>query len=237
MGRMLGIGGYATGSGVTMVNTGLGRVVRASRDSNGDISVKELTILCKLMKFYRSEFGSKLLKVPILSEFFKILVTLGVPFFSLIMEIANIFHERKIKVIKKLITNTRKYHGAEHKVINMFEASDNILEETVETASSYSRIHARCGTNIVTFLIPLVLCFYFIEEMFFATMLIDDLLMIIGSIVLLILGMKMLQLFQKPILRKFLKPGLLMQKYITTKEPENEQIEVALTALKAALKV
>ena len=74
--------------------------------------------------------------------------------------------------------------------------------------------------------------FYFIINVFSGYLFKDDLTEFLGYILILIIGIKMLKLFQKPLFKKFLVPGRFFQKYITTREPDEEKIEVALSAIK-----
>lgn len=124
------------------------------------------------------------------------------------------------------------YHGAEHKSIFAYEKG---LDLTVENIKSMPRLHPRCGTNFITVtLIISILANSFIQ--------IDDIFSrIIIKIVIfpLIAGIsyEIIKIAGKSenILTKLLiLPGMLLQK-ITTKEPDEKQIEVAIEALKKVI--
>jgi uncharacterized protein YqhQ len=270
MGKLIGLGGYASNSGVTVINAGVGKVVSAYRNSDGTISAKELSVCSKLLKFYKLKIEKVILNIPIVSEVLKIIILFGVTFSSYIIEIFNVFFLREkwslkkfsililaglscyiyaflnifymflpliplLLLLKNEIINTLKYHGAEHKVINMYEYTNNVDNVTIESVKKFSKIHNRCGSNLIILIIPIGLLVYLITEVFFPTILIESSYEILWSIAVLIIGTKMLQLFQKPVLSKLLRPGLFIQKYLTTREPDDQQIEVALCALKFAL--
>ena len=141
-----------------------------------------------------------------------------------------------LKDIKRLF----QFHGAEHKTVYNFESGQNI---TVENAKSFSKEHPRCGTSFV-FIVMLVSIFSFA---------IIDYLIISSGINLTVLKriffhipciplvagfsyevLKLIAKYQHYFLFKiFAYPGLMLQK-ITTKEPDDSQLEVAISALKNA---
>ncbi|NLJ84085.1 MAG: DUF1385 domain-containing protein [Halanaerobiaceae bacterium] len=125
------------------------------------------------------------------------------------------------------------YHGAEHKTIFTYEAG---LPLTVENARKFSTLHPRCGTNFM-FLVILISIFFFSflgRPPFLLRILYHILLLplIAGT------SYEVLKLAAKdrvnPIIKVLALPGLYLQK-ITTKEPDDEMLEVAITALKAVL--
>lgn len=134
-----------------------------------------------------------------------------------------------------------QYHGAEHKTIHAYEAREEL---TVENAKKHSPIHARCGTNFL-FLTAFTSIILFsmlgktdsivmrvvmkLSLLPFVAGISYELIRIAGQI-----KNKPNNLFVK--LAYFLSmPGLLMQK-LTTKEPDDAQLEVAIVSLKATLK-
>ena len=133
-----------------------------------------------------------------------------------------------------------QYHGAEHKVVFTFE---NGKELTVENSRGYRTFHPRCGTSFIFIvLLSSILMFALIDTAVIAIM---------GSITLPI--RLVFHLLMLPIVSgvgyEFLKltakyqhtwwgislsaPGLWLQR-ITTKPPSDEQLEVAIVALKTA---
>nr|WP_241667348.1 DUF1385 domain-containing protein [Pseudodesulfovibrio senegalensis] len=138
-----------------------------------------------------------------------------------------------------------QYHGAEHKVIWTYEEGRDLAPAS---ARGYSRLHPRCGTAFLlfvlavsillyAFLVPWLLTFYSPEQFVFKHLYIVAvklLLMVPVSNVAYEL-IKFSGKFNKNILCKALCwPGLMMQ-MLTTKEPDDEQIEVAIAALQCAV--
>ena len=124
-----------------------------------------------------------------------------------------------------------QYHGAEHKTVNCFEAGKEL---TVKNVQSFSTVHKRCGTTFV-FLVVLISLFVFMlipKSLGFTWLLGLRILLlpVIASISyeVLMLGAKV------ELLKPLILPGLLVQK-LTTQEPDDKQVEVAIASLKAAL--
>lgn len=134
----------------------------------------------------------------------------------------------KMKEIKRLF----QYHGAEHKTINCFESEQDL---TVENVKKHTRLHKRCGTSFL-FLVMIIsmVVFFFVST---------------DSIWLRFLSRIVLVPFVAGISYEVLKwagssdsklvaavsyPGLCLQK-VTTAEPEDDQIETAIAALKGVL--
>ncbi|MBI4975637.1 DUF1385 domain-containing protein, partial [Candidatus Peregrinibacteria bacterium] len=127
-----------------------------------------------------------------------------------------------------------EYHGAEHKSIFTYE---NNLALEVENAKKQIRFHPRCGTSfiLIVFMISILAYMFLPKQDSFAQNLglrILALPVIAGiSYELLRLTAKHMQsVFFKP----FILPGLAFQR-LTTKEPDDSQLEVGLSSLKEAL--
>lgn len=130
----------------------------------------------------------------------------------------------------KDIQRVFQYHGAEHKTIHAYEAG---LPLTVENIRSMSTLHPRCGTNfmLIVMLVSIVV---------FAFLGWPDLwLRIVSRIVLLPLiagvSYEIIRFAGRSQLRWVacaITPGLWLQK-MTTREPSDDQIEVAIKALEA----
>lgn len=136
-----------------------------------------------------------------------------------------------VVAIRKLpdVARVFEYHGAEHKTINAWEAG---LPLTVENVKKQSRLNCRCGTSFIFMsLIMMVLVFTFIGN---TTPLKRILIKIIAMPLVMGIAYEVFRLPLKyphnPIVRILTAPGLWLQ-HLTTKEPDAEQIEVALTAL------
>ena len=129
-----------------------------------------------------------------------------------------------------------QYHGAEHKTINTYESG---AELTPENAKKHSRIHPRCGTSFLVFVIILsVFVFSAFAPLFqgFLMRIVSRIVLIpvIASIAYEIL--KLSAKYPKNILFKAIAfPGLATQ-YLTTSEPDLDMLEVGIAALKASLK-
>ncbi|HTQ79715.1 MAG TPA: DUF1385 domain-containing protein [Thermoanaerobaculia bacterium] len=127
------------------------------------------------------------------------------------------------------------YHGAEHKVVFNHEAR---LPLTVENARIQSRLHPRCGTSFLLFvLLVSILLFAFIPKT-------APFLLKFGGRLLLVpviagLSYEVLRLTAKrraaPLFALLVWPGLMLQK-ITTQEPTDDMLEVAIVALEEALR-
>lgn len=127
-----------------------------------------------------------------------------------------------------LVKRVFQYHGAEHKVISAFEHGEKL---TVENVQKYSTLHYRCGSSFLVFTIIVGVIVY----SFFSY---DNVWERIGIRLLLIpvvigLSYEWLRftnsLRHLPVLKYLGYPGLWLQK-LTTKEPANEQVEVAIKA-------
>jgi uncharacterized protein YqhQ len=128
-----------------------------------------------------------------------------------------------------------EYHGAEHKTISCFEAGDELVPAK---AKSYSRLHPRCGTSFL--LIVMVLAIFV-----FAPIGLPAWYWLLASRILgipLIAGLSYEVIKwagkhrNKRWVRVVMWPGLMLQN-LTTREPDEEQLEVAIRALKSVLAV
>ena len=125
-----------------------------------------------------------------------------------------------------------EYHGAEHKTVYCYE---NDLELTVENARKFGRLHPRCGTNflfIVMFISIILFSFFGWPNPFLRVAIRVLCIPIVAGISYEII--KFLGKYNNILSKIVAYPGMMMQK-ITTKEPDDEQLEVAIAALKAAL--
>ncbi len=126
-----------------------------------------------------------------------------------------------------------EYHGAEHKVVNCYEAG---LDLTVENCKRFSTAHARCGTTflLLVFSISIIIFTFIPSDGFvqrFALRLL--LLPVVAGISYEVL--KFSAKNKKNILvRAIVLPGLALQK-MTTREPDDMQIQVGIKALQALL--
>ena len=130
------------------------------------------------------------------------------------------------------IKRTFMYHGAEHKSINCLEAGDDL---TVENVRKHTRFHKRCGTSFV-FIVMIISIFVF---MFVRT---DILWLRLLSRVLLIplvagISYEFIRyagLHRNKCSNVLSAPGLWVQR-LTTKEPDDEMIEVAIKSVEGVI--
>lgn len=128
------------------------------------------------------------------------------------------------------------YHGAEHKTIFCYEAS---LELTVENVKKQKRFHPRCGTSFLILMILVSMIVSTLVQMIFSGVYDIAWLWIIAKVLMLPiicgLGYELLKVcgkYDNILTRIISAPGMWLQR-ITTKEPEDDMIEVAIAALKA----
>ena len=141
-----------------------------------------------------------------------------------------------ILVISRMkdIRRVFEYHGAEHKAIYAYEAGGPV---TVETARPYSTLHPRCGTSFLLIVMVLsILVFSFIPKS--AVFYEKALARLVLIPVIAGLSYEFIRFSSKrkdgPVMSALIAPGLWLQK-LTTREPSDDQLEVAIHALKEAL--
>ena len=208
----------------------------------------------KFEQFLDRVFGEKLEKalmavVMVFSVIMAIAIFMVLPLF-----LANIFHRfiasqtvmaviegiirivifiAYIKIISNMedIRRTFMYHGAEHKCINCLEHG---LDLTVENVRKSSKEHKRCGTSFLflVMLVSIFLHFIFVLVPFYWVRLLGRLLMVpvVAGI-----SFEMIQWAGRTdnkLACLLSKPGLAMQK-LTTIEPTEDMVEVAIAAVEA----
>ncbi len=146
-------------------------------------------------------------------------------FVRIILFVIYVLLISKIKEIKDVF----RYHGAEHKAIHCFESEKEL---TVENCKEFTTLHPRCGTSFLVFvLIISLILFSFLGW--------PNLIIRISSRLLLLpviagLSYELLRWAGRSdnwLVKVLSLPGIYLQK-ITTAEPTNEQLEVAVAALK-----
>lgn len=134
----------------------------------------------------------------------------------------------QMKDIKRVF----EYHGAEHKSIACYEAEEEL---TVENVKKYSRLHPRCGTSFLLFvMIVSIILFSLLPR----TSILPRLLMRIALLpVVAGISYEIIKLAGKSknkCVCVLTKPGLWLQK-LTTREPDESQIEVAIKSLTSVM--
>ena len=160
--------------------------------------------------------------------------------------VVYLFLVSKMQDIKRVFM----YHGAEHKSIFCYEKG---LELTVENVREQSRLHPRCGTSFLLIVMIISILVYSVipwdEETFAAIPVIGS---VLGALPWVITRL-LLRLLLLPVVagisyeiikfagrhdnaftRAISKPGMWFQ-LITTNEPDDSQVEVAITAIKAVI--
>ncbi len=134
--------------------------------------------------------------------------------------------------LMKDIRRVFEYHGAEHKTIFCYESGEEL---TVENARKFSRLHPRCGTSfLLIVMVVSIILFSFItwENMWLRLGIRLLLLPVVAGISYEII--KLAGRSKSKIMRLVSLPGMWLQK-ITTREPDDSQLEVAIASLKAVL--
>ena len=134
----------------------------------------------------------------------------------------------QVKDIKRVF----QYHGAEHKSIFAYEQG---LELNVENVKKMGRLHPRCGTNFMFVVIAIsiaIFSFVGIRNVWLRSLVKIAVFPLMAGISYEII--RFAGKHQNRFTRAMVWPGLMMQK-ITTKEPDDSQIEVAIASLKAVL--
>ncbi len=132
------------------------------------------------------------------------------------------------------IARVFRYHGAEHMTIHALEHGDPLRPEAIR---KYPTAHPRCGTEFLVVVIVLsILAFSLVGR--------QSPVIMVGSRILLIpviasVGYELLRLGARhrsnPVIRVIMWPGILVQ-MITTKQPSDDMIEVAVVAIEEALR-
>jgi uncharacterized protein YqhQ len=158
-------------------------------------------------------------------------------FIRILVFLLYLFLLSRLKEIKTLF----EYHGAEHKTVYNFESGKKM---TVQNAQQFSTKHPRCGTSFIFILMIVTIFTYSIIDSLFVYITLFQL-TIPSRIVLHLcclpivsgIGYEVLKFLAKRQHITFFHylslPGLWLQ-YITTNEPNNKQLEVAITALRCA---
>jgi uncharacterized protein YqhQ len=146
--------------------------------------------------------------------------------------------------LSKEIRRIFEYHGAEHKSVYAYEAGEAL---TVENAKKFSTVHPRCGTAFI--LVVLLISIFAFSIVFPFVPTLDNVPGVMNQMIVIV--MKVLLMFpvaglayemirfssrnmDRGLIRLAILPGLWMQK-LTTREPSDDQLEVALAALERAL--
>ncbi|MBM6830215.1 DUF1385 domain-containing protein [Anaerotignum lactatifermentans] len=132
----------------------------------------------------------------------------------------------------KEIHRVFQYHGAEHKTINCFESEKEL---TVENVRPCTRLHKRCGTSFLLFVMIIsMVVFFFVRTDTIWLRLVTRILLVPVIAGLSYEVIRWAGNSQSPLVAAISYPGLCLQK-ITTAEPDDDQIETAIAAMKGVL--
>ncbi len=131
------------------------------------------------------------------------------------------------------IKRTFEYHGAEHKSIACYEAGDEL---TVENAKKYTRFHPRCGTSfiLIVLILSIVLFLMVPSSLGVLNMFLLRIVLLPAVVGISYEVIKFVGRHDNAFTRFISKPGILLQR-LTTREPDEKQLEVALAALTAVI--
>lgn len=125
-----------------------------------------------------------------------------------------------------------EYHGAEHKTIACYEAGEEL---TVENVRKHTRFHPRCGTSFLLFVMIIsIILFALLPRTGIILRMVMRLALLPVVAGLSYEVIKLAGRHQKGCIKALTKPGLWLQK-LTTREPDDSQIEVAINSMKAVI--
>lgn len=133
--------------------------------------------------------------------------------------------------VRRLFAN----HGAEHKVVNAHEAGAPL---TVEAVQTFSTRHPRCGTSFLLVVAVVSAAFYAVIGNVGLTGIVFTRVLALPLIagVAAELQLRLAEAVDRPVIRLLMRPGIALQR-LTTREPSDEQVEVAIAALRGVLPV
>jgi len=190
-----------------------------------------LTALVAIVSVAASIFMFMVLPVLLSNLFVKlisnnILLYLLEGILRLVIFIGYILAASQMKEIKRLFM----YHGAEHKVINCIE---NGFELTVENAKWQSKAHKRCGTSFMLFVMLISFIFFvIIRPRTLYWRILSRILMVAPIAGVSYEFIRLAGKSDSKFVNIISKPGLWMQA-LTTKEPDDDMIEVAIASVEA----
>lgn len=213
---------------------------RAEKSENGKNSSKIGLYISVIISLFFSVFLFMLLPgiiVDLLRSILRIeadagrtsfLLTLFEGFVRVAIFIFYLWIVSKMKDIKRVW----QYHGAEHKTIACYEAMEEL---TVDNIRKYTRFHPRCGTSFM-FLVMIV-SIIVLAFIGWRSRLINFLVRLIILPVIAAVTYEIIRLvgrYDNVLTRIISKPGLAMQR-LTTAEPDDSMLEVAIVAMQAVL--
>lgn len=125
-------------------------------------------------------------------------------------------------------TEVWRYHGAEHKAVNAYEARADLHD--AKAVDGFSRIHDRCGTNLVVIVFALALLYVPMGQGF-----LGQVLSLVAAVVMIAVALELFRLIERwprsLVSRAVLFGGKALQRVLTTRDPRPEHLDLACTAL------
>ena len=141
----------------------------------------------------------------------------------------------KVMTLLPDIKRVFAYHGAEHKAIHAYEAG---VPLEVEAIRKYSTAHLRCGTSFLFVVLVISIIVFALSGLHTALLMVLSRLILIPVIAA--IGYEVIYFGARHtsngLVRALMSPGLWLQS-MTTREPDDSQLEVALTALKGVIEI
>lgn len=183
------------------------------------LSILMAVVIFMLLPYFISSFFQKFITSPLLLALVEGVIRLSI-FVAYVGLISFMEDIRRVYM----------YHGAEHKCINCIEHG---MDLTVENVRKSSKQHKRCGTSfLLIVMLTSILFFMFIQV---ETPLLKVVLRILLIPVIAGVSYEFIRIAgrsEHPIVNLISKPGLWMQN-ITTREPDDDMIEVAIQSVEA----
>ncbi|CAD2073756.1 hypothetical protein GCM10007275_04460 [Jeotgalicoccus coquinae] len=201
--------------------------IEQEKNNQNTAKVVLSTVIIGILTFFIGKFILTLIPVFV-AEVFSGIITgkLGQVALETLIKLIILLGYIYILSLTPMVKRLFQYHGAEHKVINCFEQDKPL---TIENVQAESRLHYRCGSSFILFTVLVGFAVYMFVP-------VDPLYVRVLNRILLIpvvlgLSFEVLQITNKlrevPVLKYFGLPGLWLQ-YLTTKQPDNDQVEVAI---------
>jgi len=127
--------------------------------------------------------------------------------------------------LRFLLKRLWQFHGAEHKAFNVYTGGGQLLPGPVQAAD---RVSSRCGTNLVVIMLPINFLLSYVLNQF----------PLLIFLVTISVGYEVFNWSsRRNRLKVVFRIAAIIQKYIVTKEPNESQIQVAITALSKAIEL
>ena len=132
----------------------------------------------------------------------------------------------------KDIRRVFQYHGAEHKVVFNYESGKPV---DVDNAQAFETFHPRCGTSfLMVVMVVSIVVYSFVPFQHFGLLFLSRVLLLPLIAGLSYEVIRFVAKRQESLLRVVVAPGLWLQR-ITTKQPDNSQVEISIRALEGAM--